>query len=212
MPLSLDFPPLYLARQGIYSGAGLRQIVCVVKLPTFADKLGTATHESTLLQKVRRLGFQTPEWLENIAVARGCWHYRSPDFVSAPVVSELEFSNEELAVALLSPSLPYSPHTIRIGAAMLGATGNGVATLVRLATAEGCVAPVRYIAEAALRYEPENPFWRQLLNLLPTSPPIKEGVMPHPTRFVSMAGMNRSGLRLTTVWIRPRPDLALVRG
>ena len=95
---------------------------------------------------------------------------------------------------------------------MLGATGNDVASLARLAMAEGCAAPVRYIASAALRFEPDNQFWRQLLDHLPETSPITDGVMPHPTRFVSMTGITRGGKRPAPVWIRPRADLALAHG
>jgi hypothetical protein len=188
------------------------QIASAVKNPTLAEKLGAMPNDSPLLQKAERVGLHSPALLESLGVARGCWHYRSPDLIPAPAVSELDFSNEELAVALLSPSQPYSPHTIRVGAAMLGATGNDVSKLAQLARAEGCVAPVRYIANAALRFEPGNLFWRQLLDRLPETPPITEGVMPHPTRFVSMTGMTRSGSRPVTIWIRPRPDLVLSHG
>ncbi len=190
----------------------MRQILRTVNTPTLAEKLGTPARESPLLQKADRAGLHSPELLESLGVARGCWHYRYPDLIHAPEVSESDFSNEELALALLSPSLPYSPHTIRVGAAMLGATGNDIARLVQLALAEGCVASVRYIANAALRFEPDNFFWRQLLDFLPETPPIKEGVMPHPTRFVSMVGITRAGSRTVTIWIRPRPDLALSHG
>ena len=179
---------------------------------TLADKLGIEARTSPLLEKSRALGLASSAELEGLAVARGCWHYRSPDLIPAPEVSESDFTNEELAVALLSPMQPYSPHTIRLGAAMLGAAGNEAAKLVQLILAEGCLAPARYIASAALRFEPDNPFWHQLLDRLPETPPVAEGVMPHPTRFVSMAGMTRGGLRPVTVWIRPRPDLALAHG
>jgi hypothetical protein len=188
------------------------QIASAVKNRTLAEKLGIPTRESPLLQKAERLELHSPALLESLGVARGCWHYRSPDRIPAPDVSESDFSNEELAVALLSLSQPYSPHTIRVGAAMLGAAGNDVSKLAQLVRTEGCVVPVRYIANAALRFEPENLFWRQLLDRLPETPPIKEGVMPHPTRFVSMTGMTRAGSRLVTIWIRPRPDLALTHG
>lgn len=168
--------------------------------------------ESPLLQKAARLNLHSPELLESLGVARGCWHYRSPDRIPAPAVPESDFSNEELAIALLSPAQPYSPHTIRVGAAMLGATGNDVTRLVQLALVEDCVAPVCYIATAAQRFEPDNLFWQQLLDDLPEPPVLKEGVMPHPTRFVSMTGMTRAGLHPVTTWIRPRPDLALAHG
>lgn len=183
-----------------------------MKLPSLGEKLGLPATKAPLLEKAARLGLDSPEALECLAVARGCWHYRSPDLRPAAVVSESEFSNEELAVALLSPSLPYSPHTIRLGAAMLGAEGNDIERLARLVVAENVTATARYIANAARRFEPDNPFWPNLVNLLPESPPLIEGVMPHPTRFVSMTGMTRAGVETVAVWIRPRPELALARG
>lgn len=184
----------------------------IVSAPTFAEKLGITPYESLLLQKAARLGLHSASSMERLAVMRGCWHYGSRDQFPVSNISESEFSNEELAVALLSPSLPYSPHSIRVGAAMLGASGNRLDLLAELVTAEGCVGPVRYIARAGTRFEPENPFWTQMLDRLPEAPSIAEGIMPHPTRFVSMTGMTRAGVGTITVWIRPRPDLALVNG
>lgn len=183
-----------------------------MKTPTLAEKLGTTPHISALLQKAKRLGLYSPELLESLAVARGCQHYWSPDLVRAPEIPESDFRNEELAIALLSPSLPYSPHTLRVGAALLGAAGNDTARLARLGVTERAVAQLRYIASAGLQYEPDNPFWRQLLNGLPLTPPVKDGVMPHPTRFVSMTGMTREGMRPVTVWNRPHLDSVLPRG
>ena len=181
-------------------------------MPTFAEKLGIAIEDSLLLRKAAALGMNAPELLEQAAVSRGCWHYREPQMPVRPNVTEKEFSNEELAIALLSPALRYSPHTIRLGAAMLGDFDNEVSQIVRLAESERCVGPVEYIARAGMRFEPDNTFWRQLLEMLPKAATIPEGVMPHPTRFVSMAGITREGPVSVTVWIRPRPDLALTHG
>jgi hypothetical protein len=184
----------------------------MMNTPTLAEKLEILTPPSPLLLKAQRVGLNSPALLENLGVARGCWHYRNPSSPPAPNVSEAELSNEELALALLSPAQPYSPHTIRVGAAMLSAAGNDVPTICRLAEAEHCSALIRYIANAAQVFEPDNLFWRQLLKQLPATPPIKDGVMPHPTRFVSLAGITRGGTRPAPVWIRPRPDLALAHG
>ena len=70
-----------------------------------------------------------------------------------PLVSEREFSNEELALALLSIALRYEPHSIRCGAAMLSAAGNDPRRLARMAVMERSVVPgaVRVRGRPALR-------------------------------------------------------------
>lgn len=170
---------------------------------TLAEELGAAPHISALLQKARRLRL-APEGLQQLAVQRGCVHYSTGKALSPLSVSEEQFSNEELALALLSVALPYDPWSIRCGAAMLGAQGNSPARLARLAVLERSVVPVRYVAEAGKKYEPENVFWEELLNELPSSPPPKAGVLPHPTRFVAMTGFTRKGPGLVVEWQRPQ--------
>jgi hypothetical protein len=179
---------------------------------TLAEKLGRKPQVSLLLQKAKALGLPDAEALELLAVARGCWHYRRPEMPEPAKVGDSQFTNEELAIALLSPNLPYSPHTIRLGAAMLGAAGNREKELVNLAKAEGCEAIVSYIAKAGLRFEPNNPLWKDLLAELPQTAEPEDGILPHPTRFVSMTGFTRSGPGKVTVWIRPRADLVLING
>lgn len=169
---------------------------------TLGAKLGTTTHVSSLLQKARRLGLG-PRELEVLAVQRGCRHYSTGSEPEGVLASETEFSNEELAIALLSTALRYEPHSIRCGAAMLGAAGNDPRRLARLAVLERCVAPVRYVAEAGQRFEPENQFWTELLKALPSAPRPKAGVLPHPTRFVAMTGLTRRGPGLSVEWQRP---------
>ena len=184
----------------------------VMNQPTLAEKLGTKQHDSVLLQKAKGFGLADAAALELLAVARGCWHYRQPGMPDPPSVPESQFTNEELAIALLSPALPYSPNTIRLGAAMVGATGNREEIIVGLAKAEGCEAVLQHIARAGVQFEPNNPFWGKLLAKLPTAVEPPDGVLPHPTRFVSMTGFTRSGPGKVTIWIRPRADLALVNG
>ncbi|MBI5384705.1 MAG: hypothetical protein HZA90_08440 [Verrucomicrobia bacterium] len=179
---------------------------------TLAEKIGAPAKPSLLLEKAARLGLGNAGMLEALAVARGCWHYQHPEMAEPPKLSEAQFTNEELAIALLSPSLPYSPHTIRVGAAMLGAEGNGAESLAELAASEGCEMVVRYIAEAASEFEPEHRFWTELLRRLHDTSEPAEGILPHPTRFVSMTGITRAGRGRVTNWIRPRPELAAAHG
>lgn len=169
---------------------------------TLAAKLGTTTHLSPLLQKAGRLGLG-PKELEILAAQRGCRHYSNGTEPEQPLATEEAFSNEELAIALLSTALRYDPHSIRCGAAMLAAQGNDPRRLTRMAVMERCVVPVRHVAEAGQRFEPENPFWKELLAALPAVPPPKSGVLPHPTRFVAMTGFTRQGSGLVVEWQRP---------
>jgi len=151
-----------------------------------------------------------PTDLEILAVQRGCVHYSDGSEPGQPLVSEREFSNEELAIALLCPAMPYEPHSIRCGAAMLSAEGNDPRRLARLAVMERSAIPVRHVAEAGRRFEPENRFWMELLAALPQTSPPKPGVLPHPTRFITMTGFTRHGPGLVTEWQRPTPAKAEV--
>jgi hypothetical protein len=177
----------------------------VLSAETLAVKLGQTVHFSPLLRKIRGLGLSIPKDLWTLAVQRGCRHYWQGDEPEAELVSQSTLTNEELAIALLNAAGDYSPHSIRCGAAMLGALGNDPAQLAKLAVWERSVTVVRFVAECGLKFEPHNPFWTELLDRLPKGPRPKEGVLPHPTRFVAMSGYERGiGKKITTVWQRPR--------
>jgi hypothetical protein len=77
---------------------------------SLARRLGTTAHLSPLLHKARRAGLDD-SGLALLAVRRGCDYYDGGRFADS----------RELAVALLHPGLAYNPHSLRLGAAMLGA-------------------------------------------------------------------------------------------
>jgi hypothetical protein len=170
--------------------------------PTLAERLGTTTHLSPLLHKARRLGLG-PKELESLAIQRGCDFYESGAPLPPLRVTRDQFSDSELAIALLNPAMPYNPQGLRLGAAMLSAEGNTPEEIARLAEMERCQAAVRYVAECGRRFEPANAFWPDLLALLPAGPAPKSGVLPHPTRFVAMTGFTRRGVERVVEWIRP---------
>ena len=180
---------------------------------TLAKRLGTTAHLSPLLMKARRVGIGMPGDLERLAVRRGLRYYDShgdsmrsrQTAGDAPSLEALgDFSNEELALALLSLSSPYSLRRMRMGAAMLAAEGNCPERIARLARRERCDVLVRYIAQCGHHVEPDNPFWNTLLDhLQPAAPPTRPDVLPHPTRFVAMSGLSRRGKGLVSQWIRP---------
>ena len=156
-------------------------------ISTLANKLGTSTHCSPLLRKVRCLGLKAPDDLWTLAVQRGCRHYRQGNEPVGELVPLQIFSNEELALALLNTAGVYSSHSIRCGAAMLGAAGIDAGLVARLALHERSEAVIRFVAECGKTFEPDNSYWPTLLSLLRPCPPIRPGVMPHPTRFVAMS-------------------------
>lgn len=195
-------PQIVPWKTNVYFARVLRHLEAAMNVPTLAAKLGTTTHLSPLLRKTRRLGLG-PEELQILAVRRGCDYYHNGGPLPLLPVPAAQFSNAELAIALLNPALPYSPQALRLGAAMLSADGNTVEEIAHLAEMERCEAVVRYVAEAGRRFETDNPFWLGLLQLLPAAPPLKSGVVPHPTRFVAMTGFTRRGVETVVEWIRP---------
>jgi hypothetical protein len=189
--------------------------VPVVNSETMAHRLGTTPHLSPLLMKARRLGLAVPEDLERLAVQRGLRYYGGPgdsdafrdhkvDYGAGKAGNPAKhFSNEELALALLSPALVYSQHRVRLGAAMLSAKGNSPEKLARLARMERCERAVHYIAKCGQRVEPGNRFWSDLLDHFPSVIEVDAYILPHITRFVAMTGITRRGVETLMQWIRP---------
>jgi hypothetical protein len=173
--------------------------------PTLATRLGTTTHVSALLRKAALLGLRTPDDLSALAVQRGCRHYWHEGVPEGELATREQFSDAELAIALLNVALPFDSHAIRCGAAMVSAEGNSPKNLAWLAKLERSERVLRYVAECGEKFEPENSFWTELLDLLPVTPPEKDGALPHPTRFVSMTGYVRGvGPKIVTQWERPQ--------
>lgn len=172
---------------------------------TLAHKLGTTPHISPLLMKARRLGLPTGQHREALAVARGVRYYGGGNLPEAPPISRAQLSDEELAMALLSIAAPYSPQSLRVGAAMSSGQQIDAARLAWLARLERSEVVLRYVAECGALYEPENKFWPNVLALLPPATSIPSGVLPHSTRFVAMTGITRRGVETVIEWIRPEP-------
>ena len=71
---------------------------------------------SALLDKARRLGLSLPLDLERLAVARGCHYYDRELPPRVPPLGEVRLSNNEIAIALIAPSLNPSAREIRLAA------------------------------------------------------------------------------------------------
>ncbi len=178
---------------------------------TLARRLGTTAHVSPLLAKARKLGLRAAADLEKLAIQRGCRYYDLHGVVrEEPLiqVDRKDFSNAELAVALLALYQPVSLLRQRMGAAMLSAPDVNVHHLAALAIEEQCPGIVHYIARCASSVEPEKTEWKQLQVLLASYSCSPEG-MPHPTRFIEMTGITRGKVGIVKHWVRPVEALAL---
>ena len=164
--------------------------------------------QSPLLDQAKHLGLRVPGDLEALAVLRGCRYYdvrnEGAHLRTEPRlrISPDDFSNAELAIALLSPSLPESLLRQRMGAAMLSARDVDPQELAELAESEGCAGLIRYIAECGQDVEPEESFWGALLGKV-GSHPYGETKRPHPTRLFEMTGISRGHIGIQKRWLRP---------
>lgn len=167
-----------------------------------ADGEIKSMEKSSLILKASALGLGADE-LQRLAVQRGCSYYDDGVSQTQLPVKPDQFSNEELAVALLSQAFNPSARMIRLAAALMGAQGMDTSAISELASVERCVPLVAYIAQCGKRFEPQNPFWSDLASRLPSTEIPRAG-LPHPTRFVEMTGMVRGRVGCFTSWIRPR--------
>ncbi|GEP42626.1 hypothetical protein BGE01nite_19170 [Brevifollis gellanilyticus] len=124
-------------------------------------------------------------------------------------MTETEFPNEKLALALLTIANRYEPWLIRVGAMLLSHTDNDVRQIARHTRLERSESVIREIALAGQRYEPENLFWSELLGLLPELPSPQAGVLPHHSRYVSIPGKIGPGRMGSPAWLRPKKVTSL---
>ena len=172
-----------------------------------AHTIGITPHLSSLLRKAKQLGYPRADDLLRLAVSRGCAHYAPPDWDANTFTDcgrEL-FSNDELAIALISPSLDGSMHPIRCAAQLLRAPDIEAGNIVRLARMERSLSILHYIAISGSTYDHEGRFfWQKLLDLIPETTEIPPGRLPHPSRFVSQPGWSpRSRPVRRPVWLKP---------
>ncbi len=168
--------------------------------------LGDMLHETRILspvrRKLRRFGFPTEAHLVQLAIHRGCRHYLQP----GPPIQDpgpALISNLEIAAALLSNEALYNPTFIRVAAQLIGGENNPE-SILRIADMERIQTPLRHIAQAGHRIEPDNPFWKTLLERLPKRNP-PEGVLPHSDRFTTESTLHAGQLHRARPkrWLRP---------
>ena len=162
-------------------------------------------HESPLLRKIEKAVGKSPALpcLKRLAVERGCLHYENtleePDEVPVQFKS---LTNEELGVALCLDHFDYDPINIRIAAEVISSNGVSPEKVALLAVKERCQAVVAHIAQCGQKVEPNNPFWKRLLDALRSKTSVISKHLSHWSRFVSMTGLTRNGGRQIQ-WLRP---------
>jgi len=174
-------------------------------MSTLAQALHTTTPLSPLLRKARRLGVRSVNDMIRLAVERGCRHYAPrPDARSLSIPSAT-LGDDELTILLLVGENPYEPAAIRCAAQLARSPHVDPAQLARLAIMEKCERVLTHIARAGAEHDPDGTsFWIDLLHRLPAAPPREEPALPHWSRFVSIPGIQRSGLAPIR-WLVPRP-------
>ena len=171
--------------------------------PTLAEKLGTTPHVSPLLLKLKSHGLTTPREIAAAAIDRGCRHYAP--FAEGLHKDAPEITDEELAIALLSPCHPYEPQLIRIGSQMLSGENSNPGKLAHLAIMERCGPVIKYIAQCGQITEPDLAFWPAILDRLHAYDPAPASVMSHISRFRVETGITnpRRPNDPKIVWLRP---------
>lgn len=171
--------------------------------PTLAEKLGTTRHVSPLLLKLKNHGLTTPKEIAAAAIDRGCSHYAP--FAEGLHKEAPNISDEELAIALLSPCHPYELQLIRIGSQMLSSENSDPAKLAYLAIMERSGPMIKYIAQCGQKTEPDHPFWQAILTRLHAYEPAPASVMSHISRFRIETGITnpKRPNDPKIVWLRP---------
>jgi hypothetical protein len=175
--------------------------------PTLGDKLGIPIRESPLLHKLAEHGLTTTKELAAAAIGRGCYHYSA--FAGGLQKDAPAITNEELAIALLSPCHLYEPQLIRIGSQLLSYPECDAEMLLKLAIEEQCASVLKHIAECGHKTEPELPFWKKLLEPLQEWKSSSEYTNIHISRFRSETGIvnPKTPDFPKIIWLRPSRNL-----
>lgn len=171
---------------------------------TLAQKLGDTAIISPLKAKLRSYGISSTDQMEELAYQRGCSHYGESQ--NSETMESRAISDLELGIALLSGSNKYNPRLVRIGAQLISREKEAK-KIYRLAIMERTQSIVYKIASDALHFEPQNPVWIELIDLLETSKKklsLKAGVLPHRSRFIKQTGIRNPFKKdqPTTIWLR----------
>lgn len=157
---------------------------------TLAQRLGITAPCSVLLWKLRRLRREFPvadagdleSWLVELAHSRG-FHaiQRRTEALSFPITLE-QLCNEELAVALLHPSLRDEPQLMRPAAQIISRGVVDAAKLTAIAEQASASRILANLAMQAMKAAPAHAVWNSVSVALENAAPLRENVI-HWTRL-----------------------------
>lgn len=172
---------------------------------TLNQSLHQTSHHSLLVRKANRLHLLQIEDLVQLAVLRGCLHFRNvveSSFAVDPGQSAL--CDNELVILLLHGHYRYEPMAIRCAAQLLKSPKIIPAKITKLAICERCETPLKYIAEQGVRCDKlHRKYWTSILHFLGSrgdDPP--PAVLPHQSRFMVNPGIQR-GKKVEPFWLNP---------
>ncbi len=180
-------------------------------MTTLNQSLHQTSHQSPLMHKVRALGFANIENLIQLAITRGCHHFKNTlplHSASAENIHEPDFdklSQDELVISLLHGNNRNEPIAIRCAAQLLKSKFISPRRVAFLAIQERCETPLKYIAQQGANFDLEGlDFWNTILASLAgrgSLPPA--GILPHPSRFMINPGIQRGGIQQPS-WLTPK--------
>lgn len=170
---------------------------------TLAAELGETTPVSFIVKKAQRLKIYGLDEAIALAAIRGCRHYAPVNGTSVDDPGRSIFPDEELVVFLISGENSYSPTAIRCAAQLARSSYVNPAVLAKLTLRLKCERVLGSIAHAGFQHDVEGrDFWTALLSALPPMASRDEPKLPHWSRYVSMAGIQRDGMTAPK-WLRP---------
>ncbi|MCF6311087.1 MAG: hypothetical protein L3J39_01425 [Verrucomicrobiales bacterium] len=184
-------------------------------MTTLNQSLHQTSHQSPLMRKVKALGFANVEDLIQLAIKRGCHHFKnvlpprldSVEGIQEPGLEKL--SQDELVILLLHGNNRNEPIAIRCAAQLLKSKLISPRRIAFLAIQERCETPLKYIAQYGAHHDlADLDFWNIILNSLAgrgSRPP--EAILPHPSRFMINPGLQRGTIQ-KPFWLTPQETRA----
>jgi hypothetical protein len=180
---------------GINSG-----MVTSMNEPMLADRLGMSVHVSPLRIRLLKLAKKYPvadakcleDWLLDVANARGARivtreHEASLNSFVPP--ARMEFSDEELIVAICQLQGADRPQLLRLAGQMISRGNFDVVCLIRTAVRERAEPVLKAMAQQALKVAPDHPAWVRLAEAFPRVRTVRDAVL-HWTRLAEAVPVN----------------------